>query len=128
MSDSFKIMLIVQSIFWAGYFFGWLYVRRNEVAQLKQQNKNLRKVEVHEMITRVGSVNVRTSEWPLNAEEYLEFHSLERDGGVIEITFEGIESHMNEFARHLLARQKADFVKMCKEIPKGDKIKEELNS
>lgn len=128
MSDSTKIMLIVQLIFLCGYFFGWIYVKKNQVAKLKKMNKELRKVEIREIIAQNGSYEARMTEWPLNAEEYLNHYSLERDGGPIEITFEGLESHMNGYARHLLTKQKNDFMKMCKEIKNGEEISKKLNS
>lgn len=118
------ILLILFSGIWLGWFYSWKF----RVQPLKEQNKNLRKVEVRELGTHTGKIEARISEWPLNAEEYLEFHSLERDGGDITITYEGMETHLNCFAQHLLTRQRKDFMNICKELKNGDKIKQKLNS
>lgn len=120
--------LMMMCVLMAGISLGLAYAWFFYIKPLKIQNRNLRKVEVQEMTTFMGTVQARTSEWPLNAEEYLTFHDIERDGGIIEISYEALESDLNNFAQHLLTRQKADFMKMCKEIKHGDKIKAKLNS
>lgn len=106
----------------AGIALGWYYCYHFKVKKLKDQNRSMREIEVHEIITSMGSIQARTSEFPLDAEEYLNFHSIERDGGIVEITFEGMETHLDVYACHLLRRQKRDFMKMCKQIKNGDKI------
>ena len=111
----------------AGIILGWFYCRKFIVAPLRAQNESLRKIDIRELDTKDGVVFARTTEWPMNAEEYLELHSIERDGGTIEITYVGMENHLNTFARHLLTRQKKDFMRICRNIKNGDKVMEQIN-
>ncbi len=74
----------------------------------------------------LAGMSIRTKEWPADPEEYLEFHSLTRDDGIIEISFEGMENHLIGYSYHMLTRQKRDFMKMCKQLKNGDKILEKI--
>lgn len=115
-------LLMILVILFVGMGIGWIYCWYFKVKPLKNQNKSLRKIEVEEIVTRLGKIEMRTSEFPLDAEEYLNFHSLERDGGIIEISFDGMEKHLDTYSYYLLDRQKRDFMKMCKQIKHGNEI------
>jgi hypothetical protein len=121
------MFLKILCILITGIALGRLYERFFVTSKIKAENKELRKIEVEQIVTGMGTIEARTSEWPLDAEEYLEFHSIERDGGSIDITYEGMETHLEVYARHLMTRQKRDFIKMLKVTRSTDEILKKIN-
>lgn len=115
------VFLKIFSLLLVGMALGWLYTRV-EVRKVKRSLKHALKPMDPCLDIVNGKIIVRKQEWPRDAEEYLFFHNLERDGGTIEISYRALEDHLNHFACHITTRQKRDFIKTLKQIRGGQEL------
>jgi len=101
------------AILTTGIGLGWAYCKYFVVHNLKKENKELRKIEITEIITHQGTISARTSEWPIDGAEY--FYNIIADesfGGTL--TEERFIHHLNTFAKYMTGKQKRDFMNMLK--------------
>jgi len=68
----------------------------------------------------------RKDEWPKNADEFLNYHGMEREFGTIEITYEGMESHLETYAAHKVSQSQRKIFATLRQVRGGLEVIEHL--